>query len=817
MGLKIRTNLFLILMAQLNHNHFLDTVDAVFSYASAKNILHLQADPAAFDGRFIHLKGKALRHFGTTSYLGLGLDPRIKQAAIAAIETYGTQFPLSKTYIAHPLYQELEALLKRMYGRPVIVTKNATLAHMAALPVLVGDGDTVLLDHQVHWSVQDAANRLKLKGVKVVLLRHNRIDLLEKHLQELGSISQKIWYMADGVYSMHGDYAPLAALQRLARKYKQLHLYFDDVHGMSWAGTHGTGVIYDQLGDLLPRTVVIGTLSKTFGANGALIVCGDPEAHRKIKTFGGPLTFSAQLDPASVGAAIASARLHLSSELQQWQEALQNRVSHFNKLLKAFKLPLVAHTNAPVFFLATGIPETGYQLTRNLMDLGFFVNMGLFPAVPSKNTGLRITVSIKNTMDDLYALARCLKEEYPKVMHATGNDFEQLCKAFKQDFAPMPIAPAAEQKLQVMEYDCIQAIDKTLWDHYFKGCSILDWEGWRFVERVFGQSSHPEHQWRFKYFHVCDQEGTTLFLAAFTISMWKEDLLAPEAVSKQLEKQRLSQPYHLCSNVLSLGSLFSDGLPLYLHQEHPLQAQAMSQVLKRLEAYAAKEHVSQMVWRDFDLGHPLADWFQQHGFIPVTMPETAMVTRLEWATPAAYLQGLSTRSRKHFKRDIQPYQHLVYSKVVQEVDGDQLHKFYEHYKQVKARNLALNTFTYPYALFEEMNASPHWEFLTLVAATTHQLLGVLFCYRNHTTYVPSLIGMDYAFQDRFKTYRQLLYESLQRAKQLQSKHVDWGISANFEKRKLGARLIPKQAYLRRDTNFMLDYLEAAQHLKPHTL
>lgn|GEM_PF-6725797 len=131
--------------------------------------------------------------------------------------------------------------------------------------------------------------------------------------------------------------------------------------------------------------------------------------------------------------------------------------------------------------------------------------------------------------------------------------------------------------------------------------------------------------------------------------------------------------------------------------------------------------------------------------------------------------------------------------------------------------MALNTFTYPYALFEEMNASPHWEFLTLVAATTHQLLGVLFCYRNHTTYVPSLIGMDYAFQDRFKTCRQLLYESLQRAKQLQSKHVDWGISANFEKRKLGARLIPKQAYLRRDTNFMLDYLEAAQHLNPHTL
>ena len=71
-------------MAQLRHNHFLDTVDAVFNHARAQHILHLHADPAGFDGRFIQIEGQRLKHFGTTSYLGLGLDERIKKAAISA-------------------------------------------------------------------------------------------------------------------------------------------------------------------------------------------------------------------------------------------------------------------------------------------------------------------------------------------------------------------------------------------------------------------------------------------------------------------------------------------------------------------------------------------------------------------------------------------------------------------------------------------------------------------------------------------------------------------------------------------------------------
>src|SRR5699024_5119558 len=133
--------------------------------------------------------------------------------------------------------------------------------------------------------------------------------------------------------------------------------------------------------------------------------------------------------------AIASAELHLSGEITEFQQQLQQRIQYFNQLIEDKKLPLVAKNDSPVFFLATGLPETGYQLTRALIKRGFYVNMGMFPAVPSKNTGVRITLSLHNEFEDIRALSQQLEKLYPSIMRSTGNSFEQLSKAFKKDFS----------------------------------------------------------------------------------------------------------------------------------------------------------------------------------------------------------------------------------------------------------------------------------------------------------------------------------------------------------------------------------------------
>ena len=97
-------------MAKIKPNNFLDTVDSVFNDAKKQGILHLYAEGDRFTGRHIRIGDKDLFHFGTTGYLGLEQDPRLKKAAVNAINRYRTQFPLSKTYISHP-FEDQDAII----------------------------------------------------------------------------------------------------------------------------------------------------------------------------------------------------------------------------------------------------------------------------------------------------------------------------------------------------------------------------------------------------------------------------------------------------------------------------------------------------------------------------------------------------------------------------------------------------------------------------------------------------------------------------------------------------------------------------------
>ena len=270
-------------MAKIKHHNFLNTVHEVFTDAKQEGVLHLYAEGKSFSGRKIRVKNRELFHFGTTGYLGLEQDARLKKAAIRAIENYGTQFPLSKSYISNPLYHELEQLVTEMYEAPIIITKNSTLGHLGVIPSAVDDDDVIILDHQVHWSVQNAAKMLKTRSVPIEMIRHNNLEMLEDKLKKYRHSKKHIWYMADGIYSMYGDYAPVDDLMELGSKYPQLRFYFDDVHGMSWAGKNGTGYVLGQLGNLPHNVLLFGTLSKTFGASGALLACSDQGTLQKDK------------------------------------------------------------------------------------------------------------------------------------------------------------------------------------------------------------------------------------------------------------------------------------------------------------------------------------------------------------------------------------------------------------------------------------------------------------------------------------------------------------------------------------------------------
>ena len=834
-------------MAKIKHNNFVDTVDEVISGAKKEGVLHLYSEDQVLNGRTIQIKGKKMFHFGTTGYLGLEQDIRLKEAAIEAIQKYGTQFPLSKTYISNPLYNELESKIEAMYGIPPIITKNSTLGHLAVIPTVVRDEDGVILDHQVHWSVQNACQLLKIRDIPVEMIRHSNLTMLEDKIKHLTTRCEKIWYMADGVYSMFGDFAPIQDLMELCKKYPQLHLYFDDVHGMSWRGKNGTGYVLEVLKVLPDQVLLFGTLSKTFGASGATLLCTNNRLREKIKNFGGPLTFSAQLEPASVAAAIASADIHLSTEISSLQYDLSEKIEYFKSLLEKTTLPMIALNNSPVFFLAIAMPLTGYKMVQRLFKEGFYVNLAIYPAVPIKNTGIRITLSRHNQKEEIKTLVEAMEKHFPKALDESGNNLNKVKKAFglvetisqiethkKKNFPSDEMKKRVPDDLRqavtfseenvaittnlVVQYETsIGKVNKQNWNELLGKQSIFDWEGLSFLEDVFKNSDDPENNWDFHYYLITDKKGIPVVATFFTYGLWKDDMLASESISKQLEEKRKQDPLYLTSKVLGMGSLFTEGNQCYIDKKHPQAEEAILLLLEQVEILYHHLNADMLVLRDFEEDEQLNRIFHNQGFLKINMPETCIIQNTNWNSIEEFSTSLSPRSKKHFIKEVLPFEKAFDIVVKGHLTIEELEQSYKLYQNVKNNNNAINTFTYPIDVFKKMGNHPQWEYILLFLKDSNKEediklpVGVLFCYKNtNHTYVPALIGMDYSKAKEFQLYRQLLFQAIKRAHELKLNKIDFGVSATFEKRKLGAMVIPKVAYIQARDNFSMELMGTLQ-------
>jgi len=794
-------------MAKIKQNNFLDTVNDVFTDAIGEGVLHLYAEGENFSGRTIGVKNRKLFHFGTTGYLGLEQDSRLKEAAVSAIRRYGTQFPLSKSYISNPLYRQLEEKVTEMYQNPIVITKNSTLGHLGVIPSAVKDQDAIILDHQVHWSVQSAAKVLKARSVPVDMVRHNDLNMLEDKIKTLSNGRKRIWYMADGIYSMYGDFAPIKDLKTLSLKYPQLYLYFDDVHGMSWIGKNGTGYVMSELNELSENMLLFGTLSKTFGASGSVLVCPNKKMYQEIKTFGGPLTFSAQLEPASVAAATASAKIHLTPEIYVLQNDLKERVQYFNGLLEQTDLPLIDKNMSPVFFIGTGMPKTGYNFVNRLMNEGFYVNLGLFPAVPVKNTGVRITISRHNQNQEIKALVDAMVYHLPKAIEETHTNIRRVFQAFKLETKSKPETLVSEN-LTIQLENSISKIDKLTWDETIGKSGVHDWDGLKFLEQTFSNNELKENNWTFWYLVVRDQEGHPVLTALMSSSFWKDDMLANVTASTIIEEKRKTDPYYMTSRVLSLGCLFTEGNHLYINEKHNLKQKALDILMQTLEKLEHSSNSKMVVLRDFNENDNLHSYFLGQGFVRIQMPNSCNINLIDIESIEQHISRLSSRNKKHLRKDILAHENLVEVSISQELNKIQIKQVRELYDNVRQNNLGLNTFSYPTKTFENMNRSPNWEFIIIrPKEKAEKIIGVMFCYKNsNLTYVPSLVGIDYEHFKIYHTYRQLLYQIIKRAIHLKFQNIDLGMTASFEKRKLGATVEEKYAYIQTSDNYTLELL-----------
>lgn len=358
-------------------------------------------------GDSITLEGRRLANFGLCSYLGLGDDERIKEGARRAIDRYGTSYSSSIAYTAIPLYGDLRERLTAMFDANVVLAPTTTLAHLAALPVLVRPGDEVLVDTLAHASVQTATQLLQANGVPVKSIPHDDLAAVDQAMGEFEGPG-RVWLLVDGVYSMHGDLAPAEGIVELLERHPRLHVYCDDAHGLGWDGLHGRGAFLARA-SWHDRLVVAGGLSKSFGATGGVVAMPDPMAADLIELVGPPLTFGGPIPPAALGAAVVSADIHLSPELVERQEEFRRRIDLVNRLATDMEIPLADYDPSPIWYLDLGDYESMSKVFLGMREDGFYLNGSAFPVVPHGHAGLRFTITLYNSARQIEDMLTALR------------------------------------------------------------------------------------------------------------------------------------------------------------------------------------------------------------------------------------------------------------------------------------------------------------------------------------------------------------------------------------------------------------------------
>jgi len=795
----------------------LDVLDAVVHEFGGRGLILRTAEDAALDGRTVRLEGRPRINFGSCSYLGLELDPRVRAGAIEAVEKYGTQFSSSRSYLSAPPYRELESLLDHLFGGCTVITPNTTLAHLSGLPVLIHEEDAVVLDHQVHHSVRMAAELLRPHGIPIEVLPHSDVDRLEKRIRELGRGHRRVWYLADGVYSMHSDFAPMGELANLLDRYEHFCLYVDDAHGVGWCGANGRGYALSALPHH-PRMVVAVSFAKCFGAGGGALVLPDEVTRRRINGVAGPMIFTGPIQPPTLGAVTASARILLSPEAEQLQRLLADRVRLFNRLAEEHDLLVIGSREAPIRFIGMGWPGVAADMVERLLDAGFWTNLAAFPAVSPKRSGVRSTLTLHQEPRDIEALVQTMAKELPDVLARGGSSLDEVRRLFKlapPDAAPPPPRPAVAPELYCQHETTIDALDAEEWDRLLGDRGTFSAAGLRLLEEVFQNNPEPENNWRFHYWIVRDSRHRPVLATFFTEALWKDDLLAPAKVSERVEALRESDPYFLTSRVLSMGSLLTEGNHLHLDRSADWRG-AITLLLSAADAVADEREIQQLVLRDLPGNdQEMSRFMQQWGFAHIPAPDSFSLD-IDWTSDQEYLSRLKRSHRRFQRKEVLPWDEAYDTRVFHHGNRrptqEEWQHFYQLYCNVFDRNRALNTFKLPFKLFRGMLEHRGWEIVILRLKpipgrpSKGHGDGLLAGYAGRRQYVFLLAGLDYSLVKTHRLYRRLVRECIHRARAHGCKRLILGMGSEQIKRSFGAERQKRSIYVRRDDTLHLDVL-----------
>jgi 8-amino-7-oxononanoate synthase len=356
-------------------------------------------------GPVVRMEGADRLMLGSNNYLGLTGDERVKKAAHAALDRYGTGLTGSRLMNGTlPMHRELEEEIAAwMESEDALVFTTGYQANVGCLSGVLGPSDTVIVDSSDHASILDGC---KLSGARMRPFRHTRTDRLEQMLERAAADGGGVLVVVDGVYSMEGDICDLPAVAERSRRHGA-RLMVDEAHAIGVLGARGAGSC--ELWDVEDSVDLrMGTFSKSLASCGGFIA-GPADVIDFLRVSSRAFLFTAAAVPAATAAALEAVRICRSAEGAELFGRVLDNAAYLHRGLRELGyrvveptvLPDGSEVVTPIVPVVIGEDVETAVLWKALWDEGVYTNVALHPAVPRGQSLIRTSVMASHRREHL--------------------------------------------------------------------------------------------------------------------------------------------------------------------------------------------------------------------------------------------------------------------------------------------------------------------------------------------------------------------------------------------------------------------------------
>ncbi|MFZ9605501.1 MAG: aminotransferase class I/II-fold pyridoxal phosphate-dependent enzyme [Opitutales bacterium] len=319
-------------------------------------------------------------------YLGLSRDPAVIAAGVAALQEWGASASASPLVTGYTeIHQKLEQTLAAWQGYAHgLVMNTGFAANSAVLGGLPKKGDVILADRLVHASMLDG---IMASGARLRRFAHNDLDALELMLHEEPALDGVIFVVTESVYSMDGDSPDLKRLASLRKRFGFCWV-LDEAHATGWYGATGSG-LQEAQGAFAAADIVVGTLGKGLGSQGAYVLSHAPEVRDALINFAGEFVYSTYLAPSCAAAALAAVERVKGMSAERAELAALSHAWRDGLVEAGFAVP---SGDSPIIPLILGDSDVTLKYATALRSAGFMVSAIRPPTVPVRTGRIRISL-----------------------------------------------------------------------------------------------------------------------------------------------------------------------------------------------------------------------------------------------------------------------------------------------------------------------------------------------------------------------------------------------------------------------------------------